>query len=157
MADPLTALMHAVQVMNFLKTLILRTLKGREEAILEQVQGLTSPEASEGDEPDSDCNNVLLTGLERHSSRIKEATILDCDESSGQILIPVKRDTGLKSNSKSGSWVNTIDLNNQKGEAWWLEGFHCNTEVQRAPGYTDGRVGFFGIPHVRSVSCTCGG
>ncbi|CAN6276670.1 unnamed protein product [Urochloa humidicola] len=32
MADPLTALIHAVQVMNFLKTLILKTLKKRKEA-----------------------------------------------------------------------------------------------------------------------------
>jgi hypothetical protein len=32
MADPLTALMHAVQVMNLLRTLIVKTLKGREEA-----------------------------------------------------------------------------------------------------------------------------
>lgn len=37
MADPLTALMYAVQVMNFLKMLILRTLKEREEPILEAV------------------------------------------------------------------------------------------------------------------------
>ncbi|MBA0652772.1 hypothetical protein Goklo_020000 [Gossypium klotzschianum] len=32
MADPLTALIHAVQVMNFLKTLILKTLSEREES-----------------------------------------------------------------------------------------------------------------------------
>ncbi|XP_062184938.1 rho GTPase-activating protein 5-like isoform X2 [Phragmites australis] len=32
MADPLTALIHAVQVMNFLQTLILKTLKERKEA-----------------------------------------------------------------------------------------------------------------------------
>ncbi|KAL6882683.1 hypothetical protein ACP4OV_011373 [Aristida adscensionis] len=32
MADPLTALIHAVQVMNFLKTLILKTLKERKDA-----------------------------------------------------------------------------------------------------------------------------
>ncbi|KAJ6820239.1 rho GTPase-activating protein 3-like [Iris pallida] len=32
MADPLTALIHAVQVMNFLKTLIMKTLREREEA-----------------------------------------------------------------------------------------------------------------------------
>jgi len=31
MSDPLTALMHAVQVMNLLKTLILKTLRKREE------------------------------------------------------------------------------------------------------------------------------
>ncbi|KAG1331039.1 Rho GTPase-activating protein 1 [Cocos nucifera] len=35
MADPLTALMHAVQVMNFLKMLILKTLKERQEPTLE--------------------------------------------------------------------------------------------------------------------------
>ncbi|KAI5073106.1 hypothetical protein GOP47_0011119 [Adiantum capillus-veneris] len=34
MADPLTALMHAVQVMNLLKTMILKTVKDREEAAL---------------------------------------------------------------------------------------------------------------------------
>lgn len=35
MSDPLTALMHAVQVMNLLKTLILRTLRDREETSTE--------------------------------------------------------------------------------------------------------------------------
>ncbi|KAJ8479068.1 hypothetical protein OPV22_022795 [Ensete ventricosum] len=35
MADPLTALMYAVQVMNFLRMLILKTLKDREEPTLE--------------------------------------------------------------------------------------------------------------------------
>lgn len=34
MADPFTALMYAVQVMNFLKALIERTLKGREDSTL---------------------------------------------------------------------------------------------------------------------------
>lgn len=34
MSDPLTALMHAVQVMNFLKTLILKSLREREEIAL---------------------------------------------------------------------------------------------------------------------------
>ncbi|XP_027349289.1 rho GTPase-activating protein 5-like [Abrus precatorius] len=34
MADPLTALMYAVQVMNFLKTLVVKTLKEREEYIV---------------------------------------------------------------------------------------------------------------------------
>ncbi|KAK2985990.1 hypothetical protein RJ640_026462 [Escallonia rubra] len=36
MADPLTALMYAVQVMNFLKTLIVRTLREREDCFVEQ-------------------------------------------------------------------------------------------------------------------------
>ncbi|KAF3439421.1 hypothetical protein FNV43_RR17699 [Rhamnella rubrinervis] len=35
MADPLTALMYAVQVMNFLKTLILKILKERKDSVIE--------------------------------------------------------------------------------------------------------------------------
>ncbi|KAK7324856.1 hypothetical protein VNO77_28739 [Canavalia gladiata] len=35
MADPYTALMYAVQVMNFLKTLILRTLRERKDSVVE--------------------------------------------------------------------------------------------------------------------------
>jgi Rho GTPase-activating protein 22/24/25 len=35
MADPFTALMYAVQVMNFLKMLILRTLRERKDSIVE--------------------------------------------------------------------------------------------------------------------------
>lgn len=35
MADPLTALMYAVQVMNFLKTLVIKTLREREESMVE--------------------------------------------------------------------------------------------------------------------------
>ncbi|CAN0900489.1 Rho GTPase-activating protein 1 [Linum grandiflorum] len=35
MADPLTALMYAVQVMNFLKTLVTRTLRERQDSIVE--------------------------------------------------------------------------------------------------------------------------
>ncbi|XP_047961721.1 rho GTPase-activating protein 5-like isoform X1 [Salvia hispanica] len=50
MADPLTALIHAVQVMNFLKTLIGKTLAEREEysAVLEQ----------SGAPVDEECNNA---------------------------------------------------------------------------------------------------
>ncbi|KAI3823327.1 hypothetical protein L1987_04762 [Smallanthus sonchifolius] len=39
MADPLTALMYAVQVMNFLKTLITKTLREREDSVIESSRG----------------------------------------------------------------------------------------------------------------------
>lgn len=35
MADPISALMYAVQVMNFLKTLILRTVRERKDSVVE--------------------------------------------------------------------------------------------------------------------------
>ncbi|CAN1303108.1 Rho GTPase-activating protein 1 [Linum perenne] len=46
MSDPLTALMYAVQVMNFLKTLIIRTLKEREESMVEAAN-TSQPEPSD--------------------------------------------------------------------------------------------------------------
>ncbi|GFZ02503.1 rac GTPase activating protein [Actinidia rufa] len=56
MADPLTALMHAVQVMNFLKTLIVMTLREREDFILEK-----SP--SSRTEPSDDHNGHNSSSL----------------------------------------------------------------------------------------------
>jgi hypothetical protein len=46
MSDPLTALMHAVQVMNFLKTLILRTLQERDDAATGEYTPYSSPASS---------------------------------------------------------------------------------------------------------------
>ncbi|CAN0879487.1 Putative pentatricopeptide repeat-containing protein At5g37570 [Linum grandiflorum] len=46
MSDPLTALMYAVQVMNFLKTLVIRTLKEREESMVE-ASNTSRPESSD--------------------------------------------------------------------------------------------------------------
>ena len=53
MSDPLTALMHAVQVMNFLKTLILRTLREREDPATGDYTPCTSP-ASSGQHSDAE-------------------------------------------------------------------------------------------------------
>lgn len=47
MSDPLTALMYAVQVMNFLKTLIVQTLRQREDSVVESTQ--MQPEPSDDD------------------------------------------------------------------------------------------------------------
>jgi len=46
MDDPLTALMHAVQVMNFLKTLIEKTLREREDSILDSALASSSRDPS---------------------------------------------------------------------------------------------------------------
>lgn len=52
MSDPLTALMHAVQVMNLLKMLIMKTLREREEA----ASGGYSPMSSHSSDQLSDYN-----------------------------------------------------------------------------------------------------
>ncbi|CAO2824016.1 unnamed protein product [Amaranthus hypochondriacus] len=57
MADPLTALMHAVQVMNFLKTLVERTLKEREDSLLDSDLESYSRDPS----GENDCRTCLHT------------------------------------------------------------------------------------------------
>ena len=65
MADPLTALIHAVQVMNFLKTLILKTLREREEE---------SPTKSRfPDLSSSDTNKNEATEQSLDTSAVKQA------------------------------------------------------------------------------------
>ena len=53
MSDPLTALMHAVQVMNLLKMLILRTLRDREEVLLDPRPTSTCSEPPSGNGRDN--------------------------------------------------------------------------------------------------------
>jgi hypothetical protein len=60
MADPLTALIHAVQVMNFLKTLILKTIREREDAISANgAHESCSESPSDRDEPNSNTSKSI--------------------------------------------------------------------------------------------------
>lgn len=69
MSDPLTALMHAVQVMNLLKTLITRTLREREET----ASGGCSPMSSHLSDPhtdeESDSQQEMDTSCDLNSPR----------------------------------------------------------------------------------------
>ncbi|BAT85878.1 hypothetical protein VIGAN_04347500 [Vigna angularis var. angularis] len=57
MADPLTALMYAVQVMNFLKTLVVKTLREREESIVKSNPG---PNLNSFDDDGHHSNSEML-------------------------------------------------------------------------------------------------
>lgn len=62
MSDPLTALMHAVQVMNLLKTLITKTLRERDEADEDASDGYsTSTSPSSCYEEELDCQHDCRT------------------------------------------------------------------------------------------------
>lgn len=73
MSDPLTALMHAVQVMNLLMTLIMKTLAEREEAEGSQSSFHSSEDeydseeemdTSDGEEEEEEDNETSLSEIE---------------------------------------------------------------------------------------------
>ncbi|XP_057955827.1 rho GTPase-activating protein 1 isoform X2 [Malania oleifera] len=65
MADPLTALMYAVQVMNFLKTLILKTLQERKDSITEPAPA-SQLEPSNDNERQSPSQMCLKDAVEKN-------------------------------------------------------------------------------------------
>jgi hypothetical protein len=68
MADPLTALMYAVQVMNFLKMLILKTIKEREEQNIDYV---SLPGADAGDQNGDQTPQLPLDGSATYNEEPK--------------------------------------------------------------------------------------
>lgn len=76
MSDPLTALMHAVQVMNLLKTLILRTLRDREEALLDPRPASSCTEPPTGNGHDN-ANKETPMGLSFANSNISSGPVFD--------------------------------------------------------------------------------
>ncbi|KAJ1440699.1 Rho GTPase-activating protein domain [Sesbania bispinosa] len=87
MADPLTALMYAVQVMNFLKTLILRTLRERKDSVVETSPGFYfEPSDENGDySPFESCQqDVAAENEEAGETFVCEETVLECSPESIQ-------------------------------------------------------------------------
>ncbi|MQM02428.1 hypothetical protein Taro_035187 [Colocasia esculenta] len=79
MADPLTALIHAVQVMNFLKMLIVKTLREREEAATAAVT-LSSSSASSSPS-DKDEVNMSEGNVKFYESFQDEPDVCDVNSS----------------------------------------------------------------------------
>lgn len=79
MADPLIALMYAVQVMNFLKTLVIKTLREREESMKEwnPVSNLNS---FDDDENQSSSGLILNNGCESRNDSGQEEVASDAEE-----------------------------------------------------------------------------
>lgn len=81
MSDPLTALMHAVQVMNLLKTLILKTLREREDddagaySSFSSSSSLSDELEEEDGENDSGSENYNCSATERPKDIDKAAAL----------------------------------------------------------------------------------
>lgn len=77
MADPLTALIHAVQVMNLLKTLIIKSLREREEsaAAVQTAPPSSDSFSSKGESYSLRSNSVVSSGQTIENSLLRSATI----------------------------------------------------------------------------------
>ncbi|MED6156909.1 Rho GTPase-activating protein 1 [Stylosanthes scabra] len=76
MADPITALMYAVQVMNFLKTLILRTLRERKDSVVEPSPRLyLEPFRSCLELPDENLDHTLLESSQQDTAAQNEEEV----------------------------------------------------------------------------------
>nr|KYP68720.1 Rho GTPase-activating protein gacA [Cajanus cajan] len=88
MADPLTALMYAVQVMNFLKTLTLRTLRERKDCVAELSPGsCLEPSDENGDHSlleSCQQDDVDTENEEEAGETFAEKTVLECSPESLQ-------------------------------------------------------------------------
>ncbi|XP_043716137.1 rho GTPase-activating protein 5-like isoform X2 [Telopea speciosissima] len=106
MADPLTALIHAVQVMNFLKTLILKALRERVESAAEaRLSSFCCPD--EKDEPPSPKLSRETDG------RSLKATVGVCSSDGNVISHNILRsptDGESDVEHESASWNDTCEL-----------------------------------------------
>ncbi|KAL1298798.1 hypothetical protein HN51_043090 [Arachis hypogaea] len=76
MADPITALMYAVQVMNFLKTLILRTLRERRDSVVEpSPRSYLEPSRSCLELPDENLDHTPLESSQQDTAAQNEEEV----------------------------------------------------------------------------------
>ncbi|CAI9785864.1 unnamed protein product [Fraxinus pennsylvanica] len=88
MADPLTALMYAVQVMNFLKTLIEKTLREREDSLIEPAPVSHMEPSDDNGHQDSSqlhLSNPVESNEDREETFIREDPSSDVSSDFNQV------------------------------------------------------------------------
>ncbi|KAK8663097.1 hypothetical protein V6N13_024978 [Hibiscus sabdariffa] len=134
MSDPLTALMHAVQVMNFLKTLVIKAFKEREDCMANSTPVSPVEPSNKNGWPSSgqvhkDVNNKAKTS----ANDLQEGGIHSTSEKSrnGQSSVPslkkgskkasdqsAERESGPEQKSKGTRIANSINSRAELSEAW---------------------------------------
>ncbi|XP_027367390.1 rho GTPase-activating protein 5-like [Abrus precatorius] len=126
MADPLTALMYVVQVMNFLKTLVMKTLKEREESMMNS--NPVSDLNSFGDDGhQSSSQLVLQDGRENLSDCSEEDKTFVTEEPSLQSH-PIEDGSEMESGSKT--LPTTTENIIPRGNRLLFDNCHCNVVSQ---------------------------
>lgn len=128
MADPLTALMYAVQVMNFLKTLIVKTLREREDVIVDAGPVSRFDHFDENNGPHCSFRGTIDDETNDESNKedqdfpVKEPT-LESQENTSQV------DLTSKSQSQGQSQTTMVE---EEGVARVAEGGARMVEVRKS-------------------------
>ncbi|KAI4968099.1 hypothetical protein ZWY2020_005447 [Hordeum vulgare] len=160
MSDPLTALMHAVQVMNLLKTLVLKTLREREDDEGSYSTFSSSPTLSDGlDEVDRDQGGNSDSGTEKYgddssesSKNIDKATNLTMD--SEQLIGSSRRHTSFEfrlpytidNDDDDDKYPSLSDI-----EEGFLRRLECQ-EVSKGGGEEEGSIFFTSTKEAEQLS-----
>uniref|UniRef100_A0A5K1GX68 Rho-GAP domain-containing protein n=6 Tax=Nymphaea colorata TaxID=210225 RepID=A0A5K1GX68_9MAGN len=141
MADPLTALIHAVQVMNFLKTLILKTIQEREESAAKERELSFHPESPSGTDCCGSSRPMTVTGGASTDSRFHDESVLD--------MFLRSTDCGCSSDADDsfGSFPEKYDADDESG-LMSTEGSPRRSQVSAIDG---GRTGRFSNRDVESL------
>ncbi|KAF3782099.1 Rho GTPase-activating protein 3 [Nymphaea thermarum] len=141
MADPLTALIHAVQVMNFLKTLILKIIQEREESAAKERESSFHPESPSGTDRCGSSRSMTVTGGASTDCRFHDESVLD--------MFLRSTDCGCSSDADDsfGSFPEKYDADDESG-LMSTEGSPRRSQVSAIDG---GRTGRFSNGDVESL------
>ncbi|XP_056866753.1 rho GTPase-activating protein 4-like [Raphanus sativus] len=121
MLDPLTALVYAVQVMNFLKTLIVKTLKERKESRYRLVQASNpGPRDESGDQRSRQLLHLMEANKEEAVDTV-EVEMKDKEESEEEEYADgweEKRKRKMERTMSTSSIVGRVNYRVELFEAW---------------------------------------
>ncbi|KAL4308916.1 hypothetical protein GQ457_01G015270 [Hibiscus cannabinus] len=134
MSDPLTALMHAVQVMNFLKTLVIKALKEREDCTANSTPvSPVEPSDKKGRPSSGQVHKDVINKAKTSANDLQEGGIQSTSEKSrnGQSSVlslkkgskkasdqSAERESGPELKSKGTRIANRINSRAELSEAW---------------------------------------
>ncbi|XP_020236911.1 rho GTPase-activating protein 5 [Cajanus cajan] len=125
MADPLTALMYVVQVMNFLKTLVMKTLRERDESMIKS-NPMADQNSFADDEHQSSSQLILQDGSESGSDFSEEGKVFVDEEPSPQSHSSRLVEDGYEMESGSKSLHTPTESIITRGNTWLVVTLPCN-------------------------------
>ncbi|PHU16500.1 Rho GTPase-activating protein 2 [Capsicum chinense] len=156
MSDPLTALMHAVQVMNLLKTLIMKTLREREEAEDGEYSPMSSRSSGRQTDVEFDSQQEMDTSCESAGPASDDD---DADVQHRYSYSSEERDEVESLSEIEESFLRQLDENEHAKNDFrkQLEGILCREHVISTTASTDNGDSSVLFSDSKTETCTSDG